>query len=162
MIEQRLIAAGGMPIAAKVVAALSLACLMLGLLLGLSVYINVQQHRGAASMALKLGGQLAASEARGAAELQACGDTNARVNQTVQVLGDELHQCRGQQQDMAGDLALAFRQRDRARRAVTAEIQQRQTTVQLLVERNESCAPRALCRAVSDQLLGAPADRPAE
>lgn len=158
MLGDRLINLGG----AKLVGALALAVIVLVLLLGLSVWGNVLQFRGKATAVGQVLSRLAAAEARSKAEIEACAATNARAAGTVAVLEAELLQCRGQQQDMAGDLALARRERDRARRAVTAEIQQRQTTVQLLVDRNESCAPRPLCRAVSDELLHAAPDGPAQ
>jgi hypothetical protein len=156
VIEQRLIAAGGLPIAAKLVAALSLACLVLGLLLALSVYVNVRQHRGGAAFALEMGGKLAASEARGRAELQACADTNARVNLTVKVLGDELHACRGEEQRVGDALLLAQRQRARALREADGQARMRREAVEAIGRTHESCN-RPICRALSDELLGHPA-----
>lgn len=157
MIEQRLMAAGGLPIAAKLVAALSLACLVLGLLLAISIYVNVRQHRGGAAFALEMAGQLAASEARGRAELQACADTNARVNQTVAVLGDELHACRGEEQKINDALALAQRQRARALSEADGQARMRREAVEAIARTHESCG-RPICRALSDELLGRPAE----
>lgn len=157
MIEQRLIAAGGLPIAAKLVAALSLTCLMLGLLLALSIYVNVRQHNGAAADALEMAGKLATSEASKRAELQACADTNARVNLTVGVLGDELHACRGEEQRIGDALALAQRQRRRALSEAEGQARMRREAVEAIARNDESCN-RPICRALSDELLRGPAE----
>jgi hypothetical protein len=150
----RLIATGG----AKLVGALAIACLLLAALLVISVIVNVRQFNGATKLALDLGGKLAASEAKGQAEAQACKDTNERVNTTVRMLGDELHACRGEHQRIDEQFALALRQRDRARTAAEAERAQREEVIRRIYETNSDCrawADGAVCRAVSDELLRA-------
>jgi DNA gyrase/topoisomerase IV subunit B len=144
----RLIATGG----AKLVGALAIACLLLAALLVISVIVNVRQFNGATKLALDLGGKLAASEAKGQAEAQACKDTKVRM------LGDELHACRGEHQRIDEQFALALRQRDRARTAAEAERAQREEVIRRIYETNSDCrawADGAVCRAVSDELLRA-------
>ena len=158
MLADRLLAVGG----AKVTGALAVACLVLFLLLGISVYANVLQFRGKAQAVGEVVAKLAASEAKAAAEIQGCAATNANVVATVGVLEAELLQCRGQAQDITKQLALALRQRERARNEVTELEQQRRTIVETLVENHANDCNRPVCRALSDELLGAPADRPAE
>lgn len=158
MLGDRLLAVGG----AKVVGALALACLVLFILLGVSVYANVLQFRGKARAVGEVVAQLAASEARAAAEIQGCAATNANVVATVGVLEGELLQCRGQGQEIAKREALALRQRDRARSAIADLERERKTIIEGLTKDHESDCNRPLCRALSDELLRPAADRPAQ
>lgn len=148
MIAERLLAAGS----AKLVGALAIACIVLTLLLGVSVYANVLQMRGKVRAVGEVMAQLAASEARGAVEMASCAAINARVVATVGVLEGELTQCRGQEQKIAERLALALRQRERARSEISALEQQRRDIINKALT-DENCN-RPMCRAVSDELLG--------
>lgn len=158
MIADRLLAVGG----AKVTGALAVACIVLTLLLGISVYVNVLQVRGKAKAVGEALAQLAASEASAKAEIASCAAINTRQASAVTVLETELLQCRGQQQETAKRLELAFRQRDRARTEVSALEQQRRINVEALAKAHETDCNRPLCRALSDELLGPSADRPPE
>lgn len=161
MIEQRLLAAGGLPVAAKLVAALAVACLVLAALLGLSVWGNWHLFQSGAKVAANLGAKLAASEAKGAAELASCAGTNANVVATVHALGDELHACRGSEQKIDEARRLALRQRERARQTADGEAQMRREAIEAIVRRDENCS-RPVCRALSDELLSPPADPDAQ
>jgi phosphoglycolate phosphatase-like HAD superfamily hydrolase len=66
----------------------------MGLLLAASVAANWHQFRGHARVTTALAAQLAAAEARGQAEIEACAATNQRVTGTVRVLEQELQNCR--------------------------------------------------------------------
>lgn len=158
MLADRLLAVGG----AKVTGALAVACLVLFLLLGLSVWANVLQFRGKARAVGVVAAQLAATEAKAAAEIQGCAATNANVVATVGVLEAELLQCRGQEQEIVKREALALRQRDRARSAIADLERERKTIIQGLINDHESDCNRPLCRALSDELLGPAADRQAQ
>lgn len=154
VIGERLLAYGG----ARLVGALALACLVLGLLLAVSVTANYQQFRGSARLTATLGAQLAAAEARGRAELEACGAINQRAAGTVTLLEQELASCRGQTQRIEARMALALRQRDRARSEVLDHERMRAAQVEAIVRNHEECA-RPVCRALSDGLLGTPPER---
>lgn len=161
MIGDRLLAASG----AKLVGALAVACLALALLLIASLAGNWLQFRGSARLAAELGAKLAAAEARGRAEIEACVGTNERVVGTVQVLGDELHACRGQHQRTDEALGLALRQRDRARREAEGERRQRDEVIRMIYETDSDCrawGDAPVCRARSDGMLGPAAERPAQ
>ena len=151
MIEQRLIAAGGLPIAAKLIAGLAMTCLCLIALLWLCIYINLQQFRGAQTLKT----QLTAAQVQGAAELQECANTNGRVNQTVAVLGDELHACRGAEQRVNDALQLAYSQRQRAQRNADKQLKLKNEAIQAIARTHETCG-RGICRALSDELLSIP------
>ncbi len=146
---ERLLAYGG----ARLVGALALACLVMGLLLAVSVAANWHQFRGATKLTTALTAQLAAAEARGRAELEACGAINQRAAGTVTLLEQELASCRGQTQRIEARMALALRQRDRARSEVLGQERMRTEAVEAIVRTNEDCA-RPVCRALSDRLLG--------
>ncbi len=158
MLGDRLIGIGG----AKLVGALAVACLVLAALLVLSVFVNYQQFRGTARVALDLSTKLAASEANGAAQIGICAETNARVNTTVGLLGDELQACRGEHQRIDQVYQQALRQRDRARKAAEGERAMREEVIRRIYETKSDCrawADAAVCRALSDELLRtAPAD----
>lgn len=154
MIGDRLIAAGG----AKVVGGLAVACLALALLLIASLAGNWMQFKGSARLAADLGAKLAAAEARGRAEIEACAATNARVASTVSVLEHELQACRGQEQRITEAYSLALRQRDRARREAEGQERMRREAVEAIARTDEDCR-RPLCRALSDELLGTPPAR---
>lgn len=158
MIGSNLLAIGG----GKVTSALAIACIVLALLLGVSVWGNVVQMRGKARAVGEVMAQLAASEAKATAEIASCAAVNTRQSSAVTVLEAELQQCAGTQQKIADRLALALRQRDRARTEVSALENQRRTTIEALAKAHENDCNRPLCRVLSDELLGAPADRPAE
>jgi hypothetical protein len=157
MLGERLIAAGG----AKLISALAIACLLLFALLILSAWGNWYQFRSHGRTVTTLASQLAASEAKGAAELNACAGVNKNVVATVQVLGDELHACRGEEQRIDEARALALRQRDRARQDAESQARMRSEAIEAIARRDESCN-RPVCRALSDELLGRPADGNAE
>lgn len=154
----RLLGLGG----ARVTGALALACLLLIALLLISVTANVLQVRGKARAVGAVLSQLAAADARAQAQIAACSAVNGRQSVAITTLQDELQQCRGDEQNLQQRWQLALRERDRARRAVDAEIEQRRTTLDTLVRTHESCAPRPLCRAVSDELLRRPPASAAE
>lgn len=154
MIGSRLIAVGG----ARLVGALAVACLALFVMLVISVFAHVAQARSKTSAVAQVQAQLTKAQAQAAADNALCSATNGRQTAVVATLQDELQACNGAKQDAAAQMAIALTQRDRARRALAAQIKQRQTTLQTLVNNDENCAPRAMCRAVSDELLGT-ADR---
>lgn len=154
MIGDRLIQAGG----ARLVGALAAACLLLIALLVISVALNVMQFQGKARAVGQVLSQLAAADAKAQAQIAACDSVNGRQSVAIDTLSAELQQCRGAEQDIQQRWQLALRERDRARRAIGAEIELRRTTIERLVTTHESCAARAMCRAVSDELLGSPAD----
>jgi hypothetical protein len=154
MFGDRLLAAGG----AKVVGVLAMSCIVLGLLLAASLAGHWVQFRGSARLAADLGAKLAAAEARGRAEIEACTATNARVAGTVRVLEQELHACRGQEQRIREAHQLALRQRERARREAEGQERMRREAVDAIARNDEDCR-RPLCRALSDELLGTPAAR---
>lgn len=154
MIGQRLIQAGG----ARLVGALGAACLLLIALLILSVATNVMQFRGKAKAVGTVLGQLAAADARAQAQIAACDATNGRQSVAITALEAELHQCRGAEQAVQERWQLALRERNRARAAIDREIELRRTTIDRLVTTHESCAARAICRDVSDELLRSSSD----
>lgn len=154
VIGERLLAYGG----ARLVGALALGCLVMGLLLLVSVAANWHQFRGSARVTTALTAQLAAAEARGRAEIEACAATNQRVTGTVRVLEQELASCRGETQRIEARLALALRQRDRARSEVLDHERMRAAQVEAIARDHEDCA-RPICRPLSDRLLGTPTDR---
>lgn len=150
----RLLGLGG----ARVTGALALACLLLIGLLLISVTANVLQVRGKARAVGVVLSQLAAADARAQAQIAACSAVNGRQSVAITTLQDELQQCRGDEQNLQQRWQLALRERDRARRAVDAEIEQRRTTIDALVKTHDTCAARAICRDVSDELLRSPSD----
>lgn len=150
----RLLGLGG----ARVTGALALACLLLIALLLISVTANVLQVRGKARAVGAVLSQLAAADARAQAQIAACDATNGRQSLAITTLEADLHQCRGAEQAIQQRWQLALRERDRARRAVDAEIAQRRTTIETLVKTHDTCAARAICRDVSDELLRSPSD----
>jgi hypothetical protein len=154
VIGERLLAYGG----ARLVGALALACLVMGLLLAASVAANWHQFRGHARVTTALAAQLAAAEARGQAEIEACAATNQRVTGTVRVLEQELQNCRGQTQRIEARMALALRQRDRARSEVRDHERMRALQVEAIARDHEECA-RPVCRSLSDRLLGIAPER---
>lgn len=149
MITDRLLAAGG----TKVVGYLVVTCAVLILFLGLSVYVNVAQVRGRAEAVGKVEAKLAAAEAKANAEIAGCASINERQSSAVTLLEGELLQCRGQQQDTAGQLALALRQKQRKHAEILALEQQRRTIIEGVLKANESDCNRPMCRALSDELL---------
>lgn len=153
MLGDRLIATGG----AKLVGAQALACIVLTLLLGLSIVVNVLQVRGKARAVGAVEAQLAAVVATAGADRATCETVNRNVNATVAVLGDELHACRGSEQKLDDARRLALRQRERARQAADGEARMRREAIEAIVRRDENCS-RPVCRALSDELLGHPAE----
>lgn len=149
LIGERVLAYGG----ARLAGTLVLACVLLGLLLAVSVTANWRQFRAAATLTARL----AASEARGRAEIEACAATNQRVTGTVRVLEQELASCHGQSQRLAARMALALRQRDRARSEVLGQERMRAEAAEAIARKHEACAV-PVCRALSERLLGTPAD----
>lgn len=149
MIGSRLIEIGG----ARLVGALAVACLTLAALLCISVWGNWTQAKGRVAAVGAVLTELATVRADARAQVDACAAANGRQEQAVAVLEAELLQCRGQEQSTAERLALALRERDRARRAVDAELNSRQTLLQSLVKSDEACSPRPMCRAVSERVL---------
>lgn len=158
MLGDRLIATGG----AKLVGALAVACLVLAALLVLSVTVNVYQVRGKAKAVGDVLGRLAVCEATGAADLASAEAINTRANAAVSTLETELLQCLGAQQKQAEQLELAQRQRARARDEISELEMQRRTIIEGIAKTHENDCNRPLCRALSDELLGTPADRQAE
>lgn len=152
MIGERLIATGG----ARLVGALALACITLTLLLGLSVALNVLQVRGKARAVGVVEAQLAAVVATAGADRKTCEAANQSANATVEVLGNELHVCRGQEQKIFEQRDLAMRQRARAQKAAEGEVYMRHEAIEAITRDNEDCR-RPICRALSDELLDAPA-----
>lgn len=132
-----------------------LAYLVLGLLLAVSVAANWLQFRSAAKSTTTLTAKLAAAEARGQAEMAACAATNRRVAGTVRVLEQELASCRGQSQRLEARMALALRQRDRARSEVLGQERLRAAAVEAIARKHEDCA-RPICRPLSERLLDIP------
>lgn len=149
MLGDRLIATGG----AKLVGWLAIACLVLVLLLILSGLGHWAQFKSTVKVTAGLGQQLAKSEAQGAADLGACAAKNANVTATVGVLGDELHACRGAEQQLNADLRKALQARDKSRQAAAREAQQKREAIEAIVRRDAMCS-RPVCRALSDELLG--------
>lgn len=151
MLGERLIVAGG----AKLVGALAVGCLVLALLLALSIAGNVLQFRGSA--------RLAASEARGRAEILGCEQINGRVNETVRVLGQELHHCRGEHQRLEARLARAVALRQAERERIAEATRLRDESIRRIYERDPECrawGDMPVCRARSDGMLdAAPEDR---
>lgn len=145
------------PVAAKIIAALSIACIVLTLLLIASGVIHYWQFQRASKVTTALASQLAASEARGAAQMAECAATNERVAGTVHVLGNELHACRGDNQKIEEQRALVMRERDRARREAAGQAQMRAEVIRRLYETNTDCrawGDAPVCRGRSEQLLG--------
>lgn len=159
MLGERLIVAGG----AKLVGALAVGCLVLALLLALSIAGNVLQFRGSARLAADLGARLAASEARGRAEILGCEQINGRVNETVRVLGEELHHCRGEHQRLEARLARAVALRQAERERIAEATRLRDESIRRIYERDPECrawGDMPVCRARSDGMLdAAPEDR---
>lgn len=151
MLGEQLIRIGG----ARLVAALAAALIAVTLLLVVSVTLNVRQHSNAATAATAAAAALSAAEAKARSDLAACGDTNAREVATARALGAELLACRGTQQRIDEALALARRQRDRARREADGQAQMRREAIEAIARTDESCN-RPLCRALSEQLLSDP------
>lgn len=154
MLGERLMLAGG----AKLVGALAVACLVLAALLAVSVIGNVMQFRGSARLAADLGARLAASEARGRAELLICEQVNGRVNETVRLLGAELHDCQGRHQRIQQALARAVATRERERRQAADAARLTEESIRRTYETDPQCrawGDAAVCRARSDGLLGA-------
>lgn len=144
MITDRLLALGGPK--------MLLAILMLTLLLGLSVAANVWQVKDKARAVGDVRAELAAAQATASADRSTCEAVNRSANATVGVLGDELHACRGQEQDIAKQRDLAMRQRARALKAAEGEAYMRHKAVEAIARNDESCN-RPICRALSDELL---------
>lgn len=157
MLGDRLLLAGG----AKLVSALAIGCLVLGALLAVSVTANVLQFRGSARLAADLGARLAASEARGRAEILGCEQINDRVNQTVRLLGQELHACRGEHQRVEQRLAKVVSDRAAQRERAAAAAREREESIRRTYETDAQCrawGSAPVCRARSDGMLSAAPD----
>lgn len=140
----------------KSTAWLALGCLVLGLALIGSIALNVWQVSDKAKAVGQVEAKLAALKAGSEADLRTCAATNRNNVATVQVLGDELHACRGQEQKISEQRDLAMRQRDRARRSAEGEARMRSEAVEAIARTHEDCR-RPVCRALSDELLRKPA-----
>lgn len=136
----------------KLATLLLYACLALAAMLAVSVTANYWQWRGGMRVTAALGQQLLAAQARATAELQACAAVNRNVVATVEVLGHELHHCRGKEQRHADALELARRQRARALAEAEGQARMRVQVIEDIGRRDASCH-RGICRALSDQLL---------
>lgn len=148
MIADRLIAFGGPK--------LLLLIFVLTLLLGLSVTANVLQVRGKARAVGEVKAELAAALATAGADRKTCEAVNQSANATVDLLGEELQACRGQEQKVLEQRDLAMRQRARAQKAAEGEAYMRHEAIEAIARDNEDCR-RPICRALSDELLDAPA-----
>lgn len=153
MLGERLLLAGG----TKLVSALAMGCLVLSALLAVSITANVLQFRGSARLAADLGARLAASEARGRAEILGCEQVNGRVNETVRILGKELHACRGEHQRIEQRLARVVSDRAAARDRAAAAAREREESIRRTYETDPQCrawGSAPVCRARSDRMLG--------
>lgn len=139
---------------AKALQILSVLSAVLLILLGLSVWVNSAQRKAVQTLSAKL----ADSVAQGAADLKVCAGVNANGVVTIQVLGDELHACRGQEQKIVEQRDLALRQRARALKAAAGEAYMRREVIEAIARNDESCS-RPICRALSDELLNPKAER---
>lgn len=127
-------------------------CVVLAALFAISVAVNIWQVSAKAEAVGKVEAQLAEIKAGAESDLRACEGINRNAVATVQVLGDELHACRGQEQKITEQRDLAVRQRDRARRAADGEARMRHEAIEAIARTHEDCR-RPICRALSDELL---------
>ena len=144
MITDRLLALGSPK--------LLLATVILALLLFLSAAINVWQVGDKARAVGEVEAKLASAKATADSDRNTCVAVNQSANATIAVLGDELHACRGQEQDIANQRDLALRQRARALKAAEGEAFMRREAIEAIARNDENCR-RPICRALSDELL---------
>lgn len=144
MIADRLIAFGGPKLLALI--------FVLAALLGLSLTVNVLQVRGKAKAVGEVRAELAAVQATAGADRRTCEAVNQSANATVDLLGEELQACRGQEQKVLEQRDLAMRQRARALKAAEGEAYMRHAAIEAIARNDENCR-RPICRALSDELL---------
>lgn len=159
MLGERLLLAGG----TQLVSALAVGCLVLALLLTLSIIGNVLQFRGSVRLAADLGAKLAANDAAGRAEILGCKQINTRVNQTVELLAGELHQCRGESQRLDESLARATAAREAERQRQAEATRARDESIRRTYETDPECrawGAAPVCRARSDGMLSPASERP--
>lgn len=151
MITDRLIAFGGPKLLALI--------FVLAALLGLSLTVNVLQVRGKAKAVGEVKAELAAVQATAGADRRTCEAVNQSANAAIDLLGEELQACRGQEQKIAEQRDLAMRQRSRALKAAEGEAYMRHEAIKAIARNDESCN-RPICRALSDELLHPAAQTP--
>lgn len=139
---------------AKAVQILSGFVIVLLILLSVSIWVNTRQHDTVQGLYTKLADAIA----KGAADVTVCTSVNANAMATVEILGDELHACRGQEQKVVEQRDLALRQRKRALKAAEGEAYMRREVIEAIARNDENCS-RPICRALSDELLGDKTER---
>lgn len=85
-------------------------------------------------------------------QLFKCAEVNAAANNSVDTLTARLVDCRGQNQDIARRLSRAVDQRKAAEDRIAREARAGVDSLNQILDSNEQCRDRPVCRPISDEL----------
>lgn len=95
---------------------------------------------------------LAKAQTEHSEQLRVCGEVNAGVNSSVTALTQRLVECRGESQDIAQRLSRAISQRKEAEERLARAARADLDGLDRLLESNDACRDRPVCRPLSDEL----------